>query len=192
MTNEMTDKKKKILQCASELLNTNGNMTIREISKMSGVNVASINYYFGGKEQLMNEIEKNLLHRIMELIGRVQSSLSRTDIEQIFVDELYDFVHENRGFFRVMSGERLSQKQDYVPHLLNESIFKGDVKHFFYRLLTSQTGITDQRELENRCMIFYSGISASIMTDEEHHNLMDKERFASYTKTLLKLIFSNP
>jgi hypothetical protein len=122
----------------------------------------------------------------------VQSNLSKADIEQIFVDELYDFVQENQGFFRIMSGARLSQKQDYTPRLLNETIFFGEVKQFFHDLLIMQTGITDQREIENRIMLLYSGISASIMTDEERNNLLDKDSFASYTRTMLRLIFSNP
>ncbi len=53
-------KKEKILDAALRLIVKHGsaNITIREVAKEAGVNIAAINYYFSSKEQMLLEMEK--------------------------------------------------------------------------------------------------------------------------------------
>lgn len=67
MTNQSDEKsvKEKILDAASEVFGRMGYKaaTIREICRAAGVNVAAINYYFGGKEALYRTVVMDLISR---------------------------------------------------------------------------------------------------------------------------------
>lgn len=58
---EKLSKKDKIINAALKIITERGNMnfTIREVVLDADVNIASVNYYFGTKRKLIQEIEKN-------------------------------------------------------------------------------------------------------------------------------------
>jgi AcrR family transcriptional regulator len=60
--------REKILQATWELIKEEGidSVTIRHIASRAGTNIASINYYFGSKEQLINEVVKQRLEAFRE------------------------------------------------------------------------------------------------------------------------------
>jgi AcrR family transcriptional regulator len=60
--------KEKILDAAGDVFGRKGYKaaTIREICKAAGVNVASINYYFGGKEDLYRTVVMDLISRTFD------------------------------------------------------------------------------------------------------------------------------
>ena len=66
MSPEKSDTRTKILETAAEIIGRekNLNLTIREIAGRAGVNLASVNYYFGSKEKLFEEVEMQLMENI--------------------------------------------------------------------------------------------------------------------------------
>lgn len=70
MTNTSDEKpvKEKILDAAGDVFGRMGYKaaTIREICRTAGVNVASINYYFGGKEELYRTVVTDLISRTFD------------------------------------------------------------------------------------------------------------------------------
>lgn len=90
--------KAKIIEVARKLFSENGfeGTSIRELAKVAEVNVASINYHFGSKEQLF-------FHIIQDAISNLSCSLkmlydlhieSKTSAEDFFVD-VYRYFHKN-------------------------------------------------------------------------------------------------
>lgn len=71
-------KQEKILDAALKITIRNGsaNVTIREVAKEAGVNIAAINYYFSSKEQMLIEMEKLFKDNFDEAF----TVLDRTDI----------------------------------------------------------------------------------------------------------------
>ncbi|HHY78235.1 MAG TPA: TetR/AcrR family transcriptional regulator, partial [Clostridiales bacterium] len=59
MNDKELDTKSRILQYAIDMVGSKGDVTIRELTETAGVNVASINYYFGSKENLLKEVERH-------------------------------------------------------------------------------------------------------------------------------------
>ena len=60
--------REKILQATWELIKEKGieSITIRDIASRAGTNIASINYYFGSKDQLINEVVKQRMEAFRE------------------------------------------------------------------------------------------------------------------------------
>lgn len=71
-------KQEKILDAALKITIKNGSedVTIREVAKEAGVNIAAINYYFNSKEQMLVEMEKLFKDNFDEAF----TVLDRTDI----------------------------------------------------------------------------------------------------------------
>ena len=67
-----SEKQKWILEKAVEIYNQKGEIVIRELAQAAGINVASVNYYFGSKENLMAEVEKYLIAAINDLIAPIE------------------------------------------------------------------------------------------------------------------------
>ncbi len=75
MTEESNETKVRILETAAEIIGRekNLNLTIREIANRANVNIASINYYFGSKEKLLEEVELLLLENIRKIYAKLDN-----------------------------------------------------------------------------------------------------------------------
>jgi AcrR family transcriptional regulator len=73
LSNDKNDTRTRILEAAAEIIGRerNLNLTIREVAARADVNIASINYHFRSKENLLSEVEMLL----MENIGHVYTHL---------------------------------------------------------------------------------------------------------------------
>jgi TetR/AcrR family transcriptional regulator, regulator of cefoperazone and chloramphenicol sensitivity len=73
LSNDKSDTRTRILETAAEIIGKerNLNLTIREVAARADVNIASINYHFRSKENLLSEVEMLL----MENIGHIYTHL---------------------------------------------------------------------------------------------------------------------
>ncbi len=69
MTVDKADTRSRILEAASEIIGRerNLNLTIREIANRAEVNIASINYHFQSKENLLSQVELMLMENIRHI-----------------------------------------------------------------------------------------------------------------------------
>jgi len=69
MISEKNDPRSRILEAAAEIIGKerNLNLTVREIAERANVNIASINYYFRSKENLLDEVELLLMEKIRSI-----------------------------------------------------------------------------------------------------------------------------
>ena len=65
---EKLSKKDQIINAALKIITKKGNMnfTIREVIMDAEVNIASVNYYFGTKKKLIQEIERKFLQSFID------------------------------------------------------------------------------------------------------------------------------
>lgn len=77
METTKTDTQSKMMATALDMIGkqANLNFTIREFAKQAGVNLASVNYYFRSKENLINEIESLLKRQL----GKTYEELERSE-----------------------------------------------------------------------------------------------------------------
>lgn len=108
------DKKSSILQAASQLFCELGYdaTTTREIARLSGANMAMINYYFGSKEgvfmEVMNERISGFMIQLKTIEGEDISSIEKLNR---IIDSYVNRVLKNPSFYKLLYREiSLSQR----------------------------------------------------------------------------------
>jgi TetR/AcrR family transcriptional regulator, regulator of cefoperazone and chloramphenicol sensitivity len=198
MRESIQEKKERIRDAAILMFAHKGNVTIREIAKETGVNVASINYYFGGKENLLEEIELAMVEKLHEFIFRIEVKvLSPSNAVKLFIEEAYDFISENPGFFKFVGGTVVDQNIPYSLKHINQEITNGPLKKFVYSLIENTTKLKDEQEIENRCMIFFASLAMPVFQPQfslkegfinYFLQVIKKENFVSYMNSLMKML----
>ncbi|MEC7183998.1 MAG: helix-turn-helix domain-containing protein [Bdellovibrionota bacterium] len=114
----------RILEATQELIKEKGfeSASVREIAKRASVNVASINYYFSKKENLMGEILILLSEELFNsLKENIESHGDQLNIESLGL-KIYDVLKENEGLHSnfkkmlfdsgIMSTKRVKEKAE--------------------------------------------------------------------------------
>ncbi|WP_129724924.1 TetR/AcrR family transcriptional regulator [Xylanivirga thermophila] len=94
------DTKSRIMATAIDIMGRNANIdvTIREIARQANVNIASINYYFGSKEQLFIEVENTLVGGIDDIYGLLSDNSNSMRVNLInWADDLMQYLLEYPG-----------------------------------------------------------------------------------------------
>ena len=125
--------RKRILDVAEELFAEKGftGTSIREVTKRAGCNLAAVNYYFHGKENLYVEVFQRHMHtirdqRINSIRRILLNQTEQTALEallQSFATEFLEPFREDGTGNRLM---KLMMKERNEPHLSNQ-IFIDEV-----------------------------------------------------------------
>ncbi len=76
MVEDKIDTRSRILEAAADIIGKerNLNLTVREIATRADVNIASINYHFRSKENLISEVELLLMEKIRNIYTNLNDS----------------------------------------------------------------------------------------------------------------------
>ncbi len=123
----------RLLEAAEQLFAERGfdGTSIRDLAAAAGCNIASVNYYFGGKEKLYVEIWRRHLHLLRDArISSIDKVLSESAGEPCLEDLLRSFAHAFIGPLVDESGGprliKLMAREMINPHL-HVSMFGDDV-----------------------------------------------------------------
>jgi len=155
----MSDKtKEKILQTTLQIISKEGikGITIRKIAKISGVNVASINYHFKSKENLITESLK-LFGKKMETIITELDTLPLSPKEKLkhFLLSFSDSQIKYPGFMQSQI-ERISHGKEMTPKAVENMKLGRKV------LLKLLKAITKEESEEKLSMILFQLMSGII------------------------------
>ena len=113
----------RLLDAAEELFCERGfeGTSIRDIAASAGCNIASVNYYFGGKEKLYTEVWRRHLRLMRDTrVASIDKIMSQSQAPPRLEDLLTSFanafieplVGENRGgrFMKLMAREMIDQR----------------------------------------------------------------------------------
>lgn len=145
-----TDAKQRVLEAAEELFAKHGfdAVSIRDITKHCGANVAAINYHFGGREKLVAEVMLRYIEPINEeRMARLENARQKWGGKAIPVEELVDaFVRPlvtrvkkselSERLFYKLCGRVFSEHIDSLP-LAVEAHFEPVLSRFYKALGTS-------------------------------------------------------
>lgn len=155
-----TAAKSKIIGATKTLLKSNPNITVKDIAEASYVNVASINYYFGSKDNLIKIISTEFVNELKEgIIQILKQHTDESELKPLFDDTFKfakDMVNENLGILYHLLNNVGNDQGD----VLLESFFSNSP--FIDQLLTMisiKTGIEDK----DRVSVIYIMIFAAII-----------------------------
>ena len=81
----MKETREKLLQTATELFAKRGidGVSTRDLAKVSGVNLCSINYYFGSKQNLYDAVLESVIEKISNFASSKQIPLQTQNLTPI-------------------------------------------------------------------------------------------------------------
>jgi len=138
----------KIKEAAHKLFLQNGygSTSIREIAETAGTNVALLNYHFGSKQNLFEEV---VLEKIQLLLGRLKPIFSdeHTSLDQkieAMVDTYIDFLLEDPDLLTFVLNEIRKNNFEFIAKTrLGELVHQS----FFMKQLKVATGSTNPLQL---------------------------------------------
>lgn len=115
-----------ILNSSIKILNENSYLTFKEISSDCGVNVASINYHYGSKENLIHCIEEKIVEELKQIVGNAikentdKSADNMLELTHIVIDEIYRYAFKYIGIFKYMISPNNSASFYSFINMFNE------------------------------------------------------------------------
>ena len=118
------DKREHIMNTAVSLFAKNGfeGTSVRDIASAADVNLAMINYYFGSKEKLFENIVEFHASSTRTMLDELNSNSALTSIQKIDkAIEIYVFrLFSNREFHKVLHQElMLNQREELSKAIMN-------------------------------------------------------------------------
>lgn len=169
MKNNGDDTKKRILDSAEELFAEGGfdGVSARDITKHAKCNVASINYYFGGKDNLYNEVCRRRLNVLREIrIDSINKVMSKDGVtlEELFRVFSHAFLAplledpKGRSFLNLMTREML------YPHMSAGLLVEELIMPVFKLLVEAICKICPGLSTENAVWSVHSLIAQLVHT----------------------------
>jgi AcrR family transcriptional regulator len=155
MAEEKNDTRSKIIEAAAEIIGRerNLNLTIREIANRAEVNIASVNYYFGSKENLLTEVEMLLMEKIRQIYtGLDDNSLSTREKLINWADNLIKHLIDYPGIIYLIGTRVLERENTCLNIYLN--LLETDL----IPLVKELTGIKDDNIAGFKVLHLISGI----------------------------------
>lgn len=196
---ELTEKgekiKQKIINVTSRILRNEGfkKATIRRIAKECNTNIASVNYYFGSKEELIGAALEKMIFNFEAIV----SYLDKTDLpvkERLrkYILGYFKLAHQHPALFRSISNPSSNDAKDtyfiYLNLLHDQSWDK------FLRNVGELSKINSQPELEMKCMQVFSAMEYPIIVEINRKNsflskyIKNDEQLEKYVEILLQSI----
>ena len=127
----MTDKKEHIINHAVELFAEKGfeGTSIRDLAAKAGVNVAMVNYYFGSKEKLFENMVEMKASYTRGMLDEIAKNDSYTDIQKVelIIDSYIGKIFSNRKFHRVLHQEMMLSKREGMQQSIVDILFPNSL-----------------------------------------------------------------
>lgn len=192
--------KESIIHATKELLKTRTNLTIKDITEASNINVAAVNYYFGSKDNLVNIVLKEA---ITELKVKIYEELLIPNVDagkpgntelmvNKAVDLIYGFAEEYIGviYLSFIGSEGQGNSTNI---LVNEFVTDTAFLEKLFEVFREITGINDPLKLTAKYVILFSSFSVPLFLRSVIPNVTNakfKEYKDAYIKELVK-VFTN-
>jgi AcrR family transcriptional regulator len=147
-----------MIEETKNLLEEQGKITIKDIAERCYVNIASVNYYFGSKENLIFIVLSEVINEIktdaINLVEKHKDLDIKSLLEQ-FIDLIYTFSTEHVGMLQYLffsSGINEGQLAEFIRSFFMDPVFVDMV----YTNLGKQLKSEDQKLLEVKYVILFS------------------------------------
>lgn len=192
-----TETKNKIIRETRALLQKNRSVTIKDIADKCFMNIASVNYYFGSKEFLIQQVVSEVIDELKTDIIKVLNAYkgqSKAVVLEAMIGFTYNYALENIGMLSYLFLSQDMQKNS--GNLLVDTFFSDNefTKLIFEELALSNKEV-DHQTLYAQYMILFSSfcmplfISISNKGNSKQLETFKNENFRNvFIKELLRVI----
>ena len=121
----MPTKEEHIMMVAEKLFAANGynGTSVRDIAAKAKVNVSMISYYFGSKENLMEELFKWRMEEGLNFAKNILENNELNEIQKIdaFIDNFVNRVQKLRDFFLLVHTQQVISQNKNIQNFLKAS-----------------------------------------------------------------------
>lgn len=155
------DVKRKIIAETKALISTQRRVSIKDIADKCFMNIASVNYYFGSKElliqQVLDEVIADLKTEIKHLLI-VNEGLSKSELLEAMITYTYNFSLENIGLISYLFLNQDSSESS--GNLLIETFFSNnEFTQMIYEKLNVETKTQDAMAIYAKYVILFSSFA---------------------------------
>ena len=164
--------KDRLLNCAEQLFAENGfaSTSLRQLTALADVNIAAVNYHFGSKDNLINEVFRRRLDDLSQRRMRALQealSVSSVSLEQVlaaFIQPALEISieHEGGAAFVRMLARAYAEKNERLRQFLSDNY--GHVLREFARAIHTCVPQLERQELYWR-LDFIAGSLTYAMAD---------------------------
>lgn len=164
MGNQDINTDEKILSAAIELYPIKGDITIREIAKKAGVNVASINYYFKNKDNLMKAVEKHYSNILYNMQNKIINDPNTTLEDKLIIwsNNLMEYMFKWPALITLVTN-LIMQNKDYESEIVNKFFTNNEFMINVQQIISKITGIEDKDLLNYKYIQLFSGVLGPIL-----------------------------
>ncbi|AFK86474.1 MULTISPECIES: TetR/AcrR family transcriptional regulator [Thermoanaerobacterium] len=198
MNGEQLETKEKILNATIDIVGMKGEATIREITEKAGVNVASINYYFGNKNNLLKEVENYYAEKLLKSGYDILLDTTLTPQNRLFkwALNLIEYMYKYPALISIIV-KLTHDDKSYNPVIIKKIYFNDEVQRIVENIIKDITKIEDSRILNFKYLQLFSGILGTVINhvvvsiygDEKNIlDLGDPEELRQYLVLLIESI----
>ncbi|SHI79706.1 TetR/AcrR family transcriptional regulator [Lutispora thermophila] len=194
------DTKSKIMQYAIDMVGSRGDVTIRELAEAAGVNVASINYYFGSKENLLKEVE---MHYSMALYNVLYSIFTSTELSPYdklleWAKTMSEFISQYPALISLIVKLSLDDK-NYTPVLIDKIYLNKELQDMMQQIIGTILKSESKKLLKLKYLQLFSGILGPVINRLVEENFSDspltlnfssKDDLEEYMKLLIDAVLA--
>lgn len=200
MSNMGLDTRSKILESAIDMVGLKGDVTIRELTDMAGVNVASINYHFGNKDNLLKEVEdyySTCLYNVQYDI-LTSEKLSAYDKILEWAKSLASFISHYPALIGLIVNLTTEDKS-YRPVLIQKIYLNKELQSMIQEIIGTIIKSEDKRLVNFKYLQIFSGILGPVINRLVEDNFADehsviclssKEDLEEYMKLLIDTVLA--
>ena len=158
------DKQELLMKKALELYARSGTLSIRALAAASGMNVASVKYYFGNKQNLIDQIICTLIDSFQQLALDAEKTFEapRERLRQLLCCACHRMT-ENPGIARLFYN-LIGASDGSLAKYSRQAIGPQSPLYRVCRdAIVSETAIADEQELNCRFLIMISSIAPSFL-----------------------------
>ena len=193
--NSRDQKKELLLDAAVAIYARQGDFTARELAAESGMNIASLNYYFGSKENLMDMIEQQLIDIFVEEITLAgDSDAPVADRLYLLLLQVSRRLGNNPGLARHFV-EMLIAGEKKIYNLLANTLGVDSPAYNVFAGMMDEAGIKDKDDIWHRLVIGISSLAPSLISGlgnntsvAETRTLRQEDFLEKHIRTLTKML----
>jgi TetR/AcrR family transcriptional regulator, regulator of cefoperazone and chloramphenicol sensitivity len=191
--------KKKIISETKALISQKRNVTIKDIADKCYMNIASVNYYFGSKELLIEQVVDEVIGELKQEIIRlldVNQDRTKSELLEAMITYTYNFSLENIGLISYLFLNQDSSER--AGNLLIETFFSNNsFTQMIYEKLNMEVKSIEPMVIYAKYMILFSSFAMPLFISIASNNTplnsqietFKNETFRQYfIKELLRLI----